>query len=109
MVSLQVVPKKVSLVLLIVHPKTFYSWTCISMECMVSLQVVLKKVSLVLLIVHPKNLLQLDLYSNGIYGFYTSPTGKGFSGRTIILNQFLQCSLLVSLPGLLKTRIKKGH
>ena len=25
----------------------------------------------------------LDLYSNGIHGFYTSPTGKSFSGRTI--------------------------
>ena len=29
-----------------------------------------------------RNILQLDLYSNEIYGFYTSNTGKSFSGRT---------------------------
>ena len=26
-----------------------------------------------------RKLLQLDLHSDGMYGFYTSPTGKGFS------------------------------
>ena len=26
-----------------------------------------------------RNLLQLDSYSKGTYGFYTSPTGNGFS------------------------------
>ena len=26
---------------------------------------------------------QLDLCSNGIYGLFTSPTGKSFSGRTL--------------------------
>ena len=52
------------------------------MEYKVSIQVPLVKVSLILLTVHPKNLLHLDLYSNGIYGFYTSPTGKGFSDLT---------------------------
>ena len=38
--------------------------------------------SILMFKVRPRNLLQLDLYSNGIYGFYTSPTGKGFSGLT---------------------------
>ena len=30
-----------------------------------------------------RNLFQFDLYSNGIYRFYTSPTWTGFSCRTI--------------------------
>ena len=30
-----------------------------------------------------RNLLQLDLYSNGMYGFWKSPSGKGFSGHTV--------------------------
>ena len=36
-----------------------------------------------LLIDCPEKSLQLDLYGNGIYSFYTNPTGTGFSGNTI--------------------------
>ena len=52
------------------------------MEYMVPIQVPPEKVSLVVLIVHSEKLSQLDLYSNERNGSYTSPTGKGFSGRT---------------------------
>ena len=62
--------------------ETISSRTCIAMEYMVSIKVPVEKVSLVLLIVHAKKPLQLDLYSNGIYGFYTSSTDKGSSGFT---------------------------
>ena len=36
-----------------------------------------------------RNLLHLDLCSNGIFGFYASPTGKGFSWRTLVTKCFI--------------------
>ena len=60
MVSVQVPVKKVSLVLLIVHPKKPFP---VGLAYMVSIQVSVEKVSLVLLIVHAKKPFTIGLVS----------------------------------------------
>ena len=56
-----------------------------------------------------RNLLPLDLFSNGIHGFYTSPTGKGFPGRTLIITGFINNRSVFKYRVISLCRSRAGH
>ena len=56
-----------------------------------------------------RNIFQQDLYSNGIYGFYVSPTGKGFlGGLTLFCEKYYFTKKITNLQRKNRVKVQKG-